>query len=109
MKRIFLCSIFVLFSCSLKAQSSPEPAGFIPGGIRQFQFALPKQGAEIKELQYVPSGEPVKGSLSPDGNRVVLDNYRKGSRIKLQVLYSDGTSEEVQKSPCFIDPVTYEL
>jgi hypothetical protein len=109
MKLISVVFLFFLIIGSARAQSPAGNTEFIPSGIRQYQFALPKQGAEIKDLQYVPSGEPVKGTLSPDGNRVILENYRKGSRVKMNVNYTDGTSEELIKSPCFIDPVSYEL
>jgi hypothetical protein len=109
MKRISILLFFILFMGSASAQSPAEGSDFIPSGVRQYQFSLPKQGAEIKNLQYVPSGEPVKGTLSPDGNRVILENYRKGSRVKMDVSYTDGTAEELIKFPCYIDPVSYEL
>ena len=91
------------------AQTSEEKSDFIPEGIRQYQFNLPKEGQEIQDLRYDPSGEPLKGTLTPDGNRVIMQNYRKGSRVKMTVVFKDGTSEELVRSPCYIDPVTYEL
>lgn len=93
----------------LQAQAIERKDDFIPDGIRQYQLNLPKEGSEIQELRYEPSGEPAKGTLSPDGNRVILENYRKGSKVKMTVVYKDGTSEELVRSPCYIDPVSYEL
>ena len=108
MKRLVFL-IFFLACCQSTFAQDQEGGSFIPSGIRQYQFNLPKQGKEIRNLHYEPSGEPVKGTLSPDGNRVILENYRKGSRIKMEVSYADGTTEELIKSPCYIDPVSYEL
>lgn len=108
MKRLIFLVLLLAGSQATFAQEK-EGGDFIPSGIRQYQFNLPKQGKEIRNLHYEPSGDPVKGTLSPDGNRVILENYRKGSRVKMEVSYADGTTEELIKSPCFIDPVSYEL
>ncbi len=82
---------------------------FVPGGVKQYQFNLEKPAKSIDDLQYEKTGEPIKGNLSPDKKRVVMDNYLKGSRVKAKVTYEDGTTEEISRSPCVIDPLRYEL
>ena len=93
----------------LNAQSLKADSMFVPGGVKQYQFHLDKPAKSIDELRYEKTDEPIKGNLSPDGTRVVMDNYKKGSRVKLKATYEDGTTEEVIKSPCFIDPMRYDL
>lgn len=103
-------SIFFSFSFHFAtAQSLKSDSMFVPGGVKQYQFHLDKPVKSIEELRYEKTGEPIKGNLSPDGTRVVMDNYHKGSRVKMKVTYVDGTTEEIIKSSCFIDPVLYEL
>ncbi len=82
---------------------------FVPAGVKQYQFHFDKPVRSIEGLQYEKTGEPIKGNLSPDGIRVVMDNYHKGSRIKAKVTYEDGTTEDITRSPCVIDPLRYEL
>lgn len=91
------------------AQSLRQDTLFVPDQLRQYQFQLEEPVEKIENLRYEKSGEPIKGTLSPDGKRVVMDNYKKGQRVKMNVTYSDGRREEVAKSPCFIDPVIWEL
>lgn len=98
-----------LLAGAVRAQSLKQDSIFLPDQLRQFQFQLEEPVEKIENLRYEKSGEPIKGTLSPDGKRVVMDHYKKGQRVKLNVQYPDGRVEEVSKSPCFIDPVTYEL
>jgi hypothetical protein len=105
----FLVVFLFLMSAEINGQSLKQDSIFLPDQLRQYQFQLEEPVEKIENLRYEKSGEPIKGTLSPDGKRVVMDHYKKGQRVKLNVQYPDGRVEEVSKSPCFIDPVSYEL
>jgi len=107
--RPFLWVIFLLTAGQSLSQSLGEDAGFLPGNLRQYQFQLEKPAERIEDLRYERSGEPIRGTLSPDGSRVLMDHYQKGQRVKFTAVYPDGTKEELYKSSCFIDPVSMEL
>lgn len=106
--RRFLFLFLILCSTQGFSQSDNQKE-FIPDGVRQYQFNLDKPAKSLDKLFYEPGGEPVKGTLSPDGSRVIIEHYKKGKRVKAEVVYMDGLKGEVIKSPCYIDPVTYEL
>lgn len=108
-KQIFFLIFSTFFILKSNAQSLKSDSMFVPGGVKQYQFHLDKPVKSIDDLQYEKTGEPIKGNLSPDKTRVVMDNYHKGSRVKAKVTYEDGTTEEITKSPCVIDPLRYEL
>lgn len=104
------CLIFLVFSYHFAAgQNLNRDTLFVPDQLRQYQFQLEEPVRSIENLRYEKSGEPIKGTLSPDGKKVVMDNYKKGQRVKVGIVFPDGRKEEVSKSPCFIDPVSYEL
>lgn len=112
MKKIWVLAGLLLVTASIEttqAQSLKQDTMFVPDQLRQYQFQLEQEVDKIEDLRYEKSGEPIKGTLSPDKKRVVMDNYKKGQRVKFSVTYPDGRSEELTKSPCFIDPVTWEL
>lgn len=109
MKRIIVFLFLFSGYNFIHAQTNKSDLLFVPGGVNQYQFHLEKPAKSIEGLQYEKTGEPIKGNLSPDGSRVIMDNYKKGSRVKFKANYGDGTSEEVIKSPCYIDPFRYEL
>lgn len=73
--------------------------------IQDYQISLPHPAKEIKLLLYDKSFLPIQGKLSEDKRSVILKNYEQGNRVRLKVVYEDGTEEEILKSPCFIDPV----
>ena len=107
--RLFLTITTLLLSTLSKGQSLKSDSLFIPGSVKQYQFNLEKPAVDVQELRYEQSGDPIKGGLTRDGARVIMDNYKKGQRVKAKVIYADGTSEEISRSPCFIDPVKFEL
>lgn len=109
MKRLTLLLIFFFAVTAGFSQTLKQDSLFVPDQFRQYQFQFENPVKSIENLRYEKSGEPIKGKLSPDGKRVVMDNYKKGQRVKLNVTQLDGKVEEVTKSPCFIDPVSYEL
>lgn len=100
---------FLACSESAYSQSLRQDTLFVPDQFRQYQFQLAEPVQSIEKLRYEKSDEPIKGLLSPDGKRVIMENYKKGQRVKLDVIYSNGRKEEISKSPCYIDPVSYEL
>lgn len=106
---IFFFVTIMAFPASSEAQSLGQDTLFVPGVVRQYQFHLEEPVERIENLRYDQSGEPIKGTLSPDGKRVVLDHYKKGQRIRFNAVFPDGRTEELGKSPCFIDPIQYEL
>ncbi len=110
-KSIFIVLLLCLgaFNFTSHGQSLKRDSIFMPDQFRQFQFQLEEPVKSIDDLRYEQSGEKIKGSLSPDGMRVVMENYKKGQRVKLKVEHVDGKVEEVSKSPCFIHAVSYEL
>ncbi|MBL7924415.1 MAG: hypothetical protein JNL88_09460 [Bacteroidia bacterium] len=108
--RSIVIFVLLVFACSrLQGQTLKQDSMFVPDQLRQYQFQLEEPAESIENLRYEKSGEPIKGQLSPDGKKVVMDNYKKGQRVKFGVVYSNGKTEELSKSPCFIDPVSYEL
>lgn len=96
-------------SFSAQGQNLKQDTLFMPDQFRQYQFQLDEPVKSIDELRYEQSGEKIKGTLSPDGLRVIMENYKKGQRVKLNVEHADGRIEAVSKSPCFIHAVSYEL
>lgn len=108
-KVLLLAGILCLITFSGRAQSLRNDTLFMPEQFRQFQFQLAEPVESIDQLRYDQSGEPIKGNLSPDGKRVIMENYKKGQRIRVTLIYGGGRTEELTKSPCFIDPVSYEL
>jgi hypothetical protein len=108
--RVALSFIFFLFGLNTtNAQSLKQDTLFMPGAVKQFQFHLEKPAERIENLRYENTDESIKGKVSEDGKRIIMDNYKKGQRIKFDAIYKDGSREEVKKSPCYIDPVSYEL
>lgn len=106
---VFFLLVFSAVPAATEAQTLGQDTLFVPGSVRQYQFHLEEPVERIENLRYDQSGEPIKGTLSPDGKRVVLDHYKKGQRIRFSAVFPDGRTEELGKSPCFIDPIQYEL
>ena len=111
MKRTYwLILFFSFFSYSeIKAQSLRNDSLFVPDAICRYQFNLENQVKSIENLRYDKTNEPIRGELSKDGKKVIMDNYKKGQRIKFDATMPDGKVEHLEKSPCFIDPVVYEI
>jgi hypothetical protein len=101
--------LLVFFSGISSGQTLKSDSLFMPGAIKQFQFNLDKPAVKVEELKYEQSGDPIKGGLTRDGVRVIMDNYKKGMRVKALVTYTDGSSEVITRTPCYIDPVKFEL
>ena len=72
--------------------------------FKQYQIFLTEPAQDIKELENM-EGEKIKGTLSPDGNKIILENYTKKEKVRVKVEYESGRVEEFTRSPCFIDPL----
>ncbi|MBK7964264.1 MAG: hypothetical protein IPK10_02365 [Bacteroidetes bacterium] len=100
MKKIIFALSFLLFIAlnhAIQAQSLKGRYDFMPDQFRQYQFQLEEPVKSIDELRYEQTGEKIKGALSPDGLRVVMENYKKGQRVKLKIEHADGKVEEVSR------------
>jgi hypothetical protein len=72
---------------------------------KDFQIFLKQPAKSIQLLMYEKDFTPIQGKLSKDKKSIIIKNYEKGSKVRVKVLYEDGTIEEFIKSPCYIDPV----
>ncbi|OWY23245.1 hypothetical protein C7N43_04265 [Sphingobacteriales bacterium UPWRP_1] len=107
-KHLFtLLAALLLPAMALLAQQSihlTEPPPPTDDGVKFYQIYLEKPAQAIKNLQY-KDGTPLNGELSEDGKRVIISNYDKRAGISVEVTYTDGQTEEIKRSPCFVDPV----
>ncbi|MGB1204327.1 MAG: hypothetical protein ACPG5B_01705 [Chitinophagales bacterium] len=76
-------------------------------GIEYHQIYLEKPAESIKNVRYKESEgvDELDGELSEDGLKILLLNYTKRGRVLVDIVYKDGTTEEMSKGSCFIDPV----
>ncbi len=72
---------------------------------QNYQIFLKQPGKEIKLLMYEKNFLPIQGKFSEDRKSVIMNDYELGNRVRIRVVYEDGTVDEFTKSPCYIDPV----
>jgi hypothetical protein len=98
---IILFISFVGFSAGYaqSKDSDDEPV------FDSYQIYLKKPAEEIKEILNYKDCQPIKGTITEDKKKVIMEDYVPGNKVYLQVRYADGTEEEFVRSPCFIDPV----
>jgi len=70
-----------------------------------YQIHLPHPAKEIKLIMYEKNFLPIQGKLSPDRKSVILKDYELGTKVRVKLIYEDGTADEFVRTPCFIDPV----
>jgi len=70
-----------------------------------YQIYLPKEAKEIKQLLYEKDCSPIKGNISSGKKSIIMQDYEKGNKVHVTIIYLDGTEDEFVRSPCFIDPV----
>ncbi len=70
-----------------------------------YQIHLKQPAKEIKLLMYEKNFLPIQGKLSEDHKSVIMKDYQGGSKVRIKIIYEDGTEDEFVRSPCFIDPV----
>ncbi len=102
-------AVLLLAVVALQAQSQDDqPKRLTDEEIQEFkfyQFYLDQPALSIESIKYAKDEKPLEGQLSKDGKRVVIEGYTKRGRITATVKYKDGTTEEVSRSSCVIDPV----
>ena len=101
---LFSCACFMCVNTSIQAQTERMEDEDIRE-IKQHQFYLEKPGVSIELLEYDKDQQPIRGEISGDGFRVIMNDYVKKGRVKAVIVYADGTKEEISRSSCFIDPV----
>jgi hypothetical protein len=103
MKSIAGVLICLFFIVAAKAQSyNIDETGEVI--YKQYQIFLTEPANNIQELENM-EGEKIKGTLSPDGNKIIIDDYNKKEKLRVKVEYESGRIEEFTRSPCFIDPL----
>jgi len=70
-----------------------------------YQIFLRQPAKEIKLIMYENNFLPIQGKLSEDRKSVIMKNYQTGMKVRVKVVYDDGTVDEFVKTPCYIDPV----
>lgn len=70
-----------------------------------YEIHLKQPAKEIKLLMYEKNFIPIQGKLAEDHKSVIMKDYQTGAKVRIKVIYEDGTEDEFVKSPCFIDPV----
>lgn len=84
----------------------PDPAKILyEGKDTMHQLYLDEEVEKIIEIKYEKSGKKVKGSLSDDGKRILIENYVPGSRVNATLKLANGETKEISRSSCYIDPV----
>lgn len=105
MRSLIFLLFFFLYTLPSEAQSDSLSVQPKPEIITDFQIHLPHPAKSIKYIMYEKDFTPIQGKISDDKKSIILKNYQKGTKVRLKVEYEDGTSEEILRSPCFIDPV----
>lgn len=88
----------------IKIEASPEVEEYHAKGLLH-QIYLEERAKSLEGLEYEKDGEPLKGKLSEDGKRIIIENYHKRGRVKVTVTTPTGEQKTVSKSSCYIDVV----
>ncbi len=118
MKKIIICICVATISpLFINAQSATEadkketikeeiaePEEYHAKGLLH-QIYLENKARSIQELEYEKDGEKLKGKISEDGKRIILENYHKRGRVKVTYTTESGEQKTVSKSSCYIDVV----
>jgi len=100
--RCMLTSFFCILSF-LACHAQSDSISGLPK--YDYQIYLPKPAKEIKQLSYEKDCSPIKGTISDGKKSIIMQDYEKGNKVHVVVIYMDGTEDEFVRSPCFIDPV----
>ncbi len=92
----------VEFDPALPPKKEREYIPIEDGDLHQIYLEEPAESLDYIRYQ---DGPKLDGELSPDGKRVIIHNHRQKRRVELKVNYKDGSSKEMLKSSCKIDPV----
>jgi len=105
---IFSLNVKAQIKTEIKPETQIKPERLTDEEIqefKQYQFYLDKPANGIEKIKYANDDTPIEGQISKDGKRVIMDGYIKRGRVTAVVRYKDGTTEEVSRSSCVIDPV----
>ena len=69
-----------------------------------YQLYLKDPVQKINKIEYI-DGTPIEFELQEDGETVILLNYKKRGAVNITAEDFNGETEEIRRSPCFIDPV----
>ena len=111
MKNLMMTIVVLLLgvvALQAQPQNDVNPEKLTDEEIQEFkfyQFYLDQPALSIENIKYAKDEKPLEGQLSKDGKRVVIEGYTKRGRVTATVKYKDGTTEEVSRSSCVIDPV----
>jgi hypothetical protein len=103
MKKLLLLLLFTLHCSLFTASAQSDNAK--PSVKKDYQIYLKQPAKEIKLIWYEKDFRPIQGKLSDDKKSIIIKDYEKGERVRVKVIYEDGTEEDFIKSPCYIDPV----
>ena len=100
----------LLFICNNASAQAQERDPFRDAdGNSWHQLHLDIEAGEILELIYLNPEEPAEGIISPDGKSVLLKNYPGNRAVKVRYTDKNGSTQELSKGKCFIDPVLQYL
>lgn len=102
---ILICTAFLLIASNELVAQTEKLGDEEISQIKQHQMYLEKPAISIEYIEYEKDQQRIKGELSGDGMRIIMDGYTKKGRVKAIVNYADGTTDEFIRSSCYIDPV----
>ena len=101
-----LFAAFCILGTSVSSLSQTEKFGNEEIKMfQQHQIYLEKPAISIQDLKYEKDDVKIKGNLSQDRSRIIMDTYDHKGRVSFTVNYADGTFETLSVGSCFIDPV----
>ncbi len=105
MCRMFFFFLFLSAAGACYAQTNNTDSAYVSPKFNSYQIYFKKPVKEIQEIEYHKDCTPVKGRIGEGQKTIIMDGYEPGNRIYMQIMYMDGTEEELVRSPCYIDPV----
>lgn len=100
--KAFLLAVFLLLAAGVAASPADSTGTNKSNG---FQIHLQYPAKEIKFIMYEKNFLPIRGELSEDKKEIIMPEYQPGNKVRVKVVYEDGSAEEFVRSPCYIDPV----
>lgn len=101
----------LFFAVNVFAQSQDREEDANHQEIKENQIEQEKEGhkfflnsdgpvKEIKDVEHSDDHTPIRSKLSPDGEQVIMYNYKGKGGINLTVVHEDGTESKMTKTPC---------
>lgn len=106
-----ICFIGLLLMCfvtSAQTQIQVPAAEEKPVKISDKLYKIElKQPAEcIQKMIYQKTGEAVDQELQDNGTTIIIKNYHEGTGVIVYLIYKNGNSDMIVKSPCSLELVT---